>query len=121
MELEIINKNFAICKIDSIQNINFNDEYIFIGKTTEEISLVCQESSIPSDIIECEKGWQAFKITGILDFSLVGILAKISSLLAENGISIFAISTFNTDYILVKSECIEKAMNVLKEKGYIIR
>lgn len=120
MELEIINKRFAVCKIKSINNIDFNDDYVFIAKTTEEISIVCEESSTPQDYTECNKGWQAFKISGTLDFSLVGILAKISTLLAENNISIFAISTYNTDYILIKSENFEKATNVLKKGKYKI-
>ncbi len=73
MELEIINKRFAVCKVKSISNINLNDEYVFIGKTAEEISVVCEETSIPQNYIECDNGWQVLKIKGTLDFSLVGI------------------------------------------------
>ncbi|WP_280646051.1 MULTISPECIES: ACT domain-containing protein [unclassified Dysgonomonas] len=120
MELEILNKKFAVCKLQGTENINLKDEYFFIGKTNEEISLVCEESSIPSDRIECEKGWKAFKIKGTLDFSLVGILAKIATLLAENNISIFAISTYNTDYILVKKENFQNAITALKKNYKII-
>jgi len=118
MELEVINRRFAVCKLESIESIKLNDEYFFIGKTTEEISLVCDEASIPNNCIEQDKGWQAFKIKGTLDFSLVGILAKISTILADNSISIFAISTYNTDYILIKEENFEKAISILKEKNY---
>lgn len=118
MELEILNKEFAVCKLQGVENINLNDEYCFIGKTDEEISLVCEESSIPSDCIECEKGWKAFKIKGTLDFALMGILAKIATLLAENNISIFAISTYNTDYILVKKDSFRNAITVMKENNY---
>lgn len=118
MELEILNKRFAVCKIKSINNINLDDDYVFIGKTTEEISLVCDEESIPRDCLEQDKGWQAFKIKGTLDFSLIGILAKISTILADNGISIFAISTYNTDYILTKEENFEKAISILKKRNY---
>ena len=118
MELKIINKEFAICKLNSIQGVNLGDEFCFVGKTDEEISLVCEATSIPKNCIECDKGWKGFRIEGNLDFSLVGILAKISSILAENGISIFAISTFDTDYILSKDEVFEKAIDVLKEQGY---
>jgi len=115
MELKIINKEFAVCKVNGIENIKFTDEYVFLGKTDDEISLVCDASSIPESCIECEKGWRAFKIQGILDFSIVGILAGISTTLAKNGISIFAISTFNTDYILVKNENFRRAIEVLKK------
>lgn len=68
IELEIIDKEFVVCKLQKIDNINFNDKYFFIGKTNDEISLVCEESSLPSNYIEKESGWQAFKIKGDLIF-----------------------------------------------------
>ena len=70
--------------------------------------------------MEKEDGWKAFRIQGTLDFSLIGILSKIATLLAGNSISIFAISTFNTDYILTKSEQYEKALTLLEKNGYQI-
>ena len=75
---------------------------------------------MPANVIEHEDGWKAFRIQGVLDFSLIGILSKLSTLLAENGIGIFAISTFNTDYILTKKDNYEKAINVLLSAGYKI-
>ena len=120
MELEIINKRFAVCKVKTIDNINFNDDFVFMGKTSEEISIVCEDSSIPIDFTECDSGWLAFKIKGTLDFSLVGILAKISNILAENNISIFAISTYDTDYILIKEERFHNAIAILKNYDYKI-
>ena len=63
-------------------------------------------------------GWRGFRIQGVLDFSLTGILSKLSAILAENGVGIFAISTFNTDYILVKAENFDKALKVLSDAGY---
>lgn len=120
MELKIIDRDFAVCKTKSIKDVNFDDEFFFIGKTDEEISLVCEEQSVPDEYIECEKGWRAFKVQGVLDFSLVGILSKISSALANNRISIFAISTYNTDYILVKKEDFEMAIKVLQGENYTI-
>ena len=75
---------------------------------------------MPANTTERENGWRAFRIEGILDFSLIGILAKISTCLAENDIGIFAISTFNTDYILTKAENFEKVVKTLEAKGYKI-
>ena len=75
---------------------------------------------MPANALERDDGWMAFRIEGTLDFSLIGILAKISSLLAQNGVGIFAISTFNTDYILTKKENFAKALNALREAGYEI-
>lgn len=120
MEIKKINENFSICKINDISKVDFNDEYCFIGKTDEEISLVCLTKKVPSETVERDDNWKAFRIQGILDFSLIGILSKISTLLAEKKIGIFAISTFNTDYILVKEENYENSLKVLSENGYKI-
>ena len=72
-------------------------------------------------MIRRDDGWRAFRIQGVLDFALIGILAKIASVLAENGISIFAVSTYNTDYVLVKEENYQKALDILARSGYEIR
>ena len=89
-----------------------------MGKTDEESSLVCITSDVPPNIIQRDDGWRGFRIQGILDFSLIGILAKIASLLAENSISIFAISTYNTDYVLIKKENYQKSLDILRHSGY---
>lgn len=65
-------------------------------------------------ITGCNDGWKAFRIQGVLDFSLIGILAKIATVLADNGISIFAVSTYNTDYVLIKKENYQKALDILQ-------
>ena len=118
MKLRVIEQNFSICKLKDLSKIDYSDEFCFISKTDEELSLVCSQDKVPDNIVECDNGWKAFRIEGILDFSLIGILSKISSVLAENKIGIFAVSTFNTDYILVKEENFDKALNVLKDNGY---
>lgn len=118
MQLEIIEQNFSVCKVKDFSLADFNAEYFFIGKTDEENSLVCPTECVPSNTTHQEDGWRAFRIQGILDFSLIGILSKLSTLLAENGIGIFAVSTYNTDYILVKSECFVQAIDVLSNAGY---
>lgn len=120
MEIKRINSLFSVCKITDISKVNFEDEYWFLSKTDEELSLVCQTKYVPENNIACENGWRAFRIQGILDFSLIGILSKISTLLAESKIGIFAISTFNTDYILVRENQFELALEVLKKAGYSI-
>jgi hypothetical protein len=118
MEIGIIDCEFSICKIEELSQITISDPFYFIAKTDEELSLVCKSSSVPENYIECDHDWRAFRIEGQLDFSLVGILSKISALLADNEISIFAISTFNTDYILVKKHNFEKAIACLDAEGY---
>lgn len=121
MEIKIIDIDFSVCKLEDLSGIDYSDEFCFIGKTDEELSLVCSTKLVPENTIECDNGWKGFRIEGILDFSLIGILSKISTLLAENKIGIFAVSTYNTDYIFAKEENFEKAINVLKNNGYKIK
>ena len=114
MEIEIIEGRFAVCQVQDIAGLNFADDFLFIGKTDEELSVVCKEESLPTDRIACDNGWRAFRVKGALDFALVGILAKISATLAEAGISIFAVSTYRTDYVLVKGEVFEEAVELIR-------
>lgn len=120
MKLKILPDTFTVCRVEKITDIDMNPDIYFIGKTDEELSLVCRTEDVPENTLERDDGWRSFRIEGVLDFSLIGILSKLSTILAENGIGIFAISTFNTDYILVKAENFDQAMNVLEEAGYEI-
>ena len=105
MILKKINKSFTVCKVKNINEIDFSDEYCFVGKTDEELSLVCSEKRAPKDCIEREDGWTAFTIEGTLDLSLIGLIS-------------FVVSTINTDYVLVKTENFENAKNKLISLGY---
>ena len=120
MELKTIDHKLTVCKVTEVSNINLDTDFYFIGKTDEELSLVCKTEDTPQNTIARDDGWRGFRIQGILDFSLVGILSKLSSILAENQIGIFAVSTYNTDYILVKEENFERALEILTFKGYKI-
>lgn len=118
--LEKIDRELTVCKVDSVSRIDLDSEFYFLGKTDEEISLVTDSRFVPEITTDRENGWKGFRIKGILDFSLIGILSKISQILADNKIGIFAVSTFNTDYILVKKENFERALKALEEQGYKI-
>lgn len=118
MELKKLDYDLTVCKVKSAEGLDLNRELFFIAKTDEEVSLVCLTENTPADTTEREDGWKAFKIEGVLDFSLIGILSKISTVLAENKIGIFAVSTYNTDYILVKAENFTKAEKALLNAGY---
>ena len=120
MLLKIIEETFSVCKVEDYSGIDLQADFVFTGSTDEEKSLVCPSRLVPANTIERNDGWRAFRIMGVLDFSLIGILSKISTCLAENNIGIFAISTFNTDYILTKAENFEKAIKTLESKGYKI-
>lgn len=118
MELKKLDGAFSVCKVEDYSLVNLDAAYCFIGKTYEENSLVCLTDDVPSNVTARDDGWNGFRIQGTLDFSLVGILARISTILADSGISIFAVSTYNTDYVLVKKESFLKAMEILQRTGY---
>lgn len=120
MEIKKIDYDFSVCKVADYSLVNLDSEYSFIGKTDEEKSLVCITEDVPSNVTEREDGWKAFRIQGVLDFSLIGILSEISGILAENKIGIFVISTFNTDYVLTKKENYQRALDALISSGYQI-
>ena len=120
MRIKKMNRDFSVCRVADYNLVNLNADYCFIEKTEEENSLVCMTEDVPANTTEREDGWKAFRIEGVLDFSLIGILAGIAGVLAEHGISIFAVSTYNTDYVLIKRESYGKALEILGGAGYEI-
>lgn len=120
IKIEKIDVSLTVCIVNDYSQVDLSQDYCFIGKTDCENSLVCATDYVPTNTTEREDGWRAFRIVGTLDFSLIGILSKISTILANEKIGIFAISTFNTDYILVKAENFEKALSALSINGYKI-
>ena len=119
--LEPLEIPFSVCKVTDYTGIDIDQPFVFSGRTDQEKSLVCPTAIVPDNTLARDDGWRAFRICGELDFSLIGILAKISKILAENAIGIFAISTYNTDYILTKEKNFDKALQVLADTGYEIR
>ena len=119
--IEPLEPELSVCKVEDYSQIDISHPFCFTGSTNEEFSLVCPTEMVPANTTERDDGWRAFRIVGVLDFSLIGILAGISSVLAENKIGLFAVSTFNTDYILTKEEHFERALDVLRNAGYIIK
>ena len=119
--IEPLDVNLSVCKVEDYSQVDICLPFCFTGSTDEEFSLVCPTDMVPENTTERDDGWRAFRIVGVLDFSLVGILAGISEILAENKIGLFAVSTYNTDYILTKAENFERALEVLKSAGYTIK
>ena len=118
MTLETLRQDLSVCKLASVEDIDLTGELFFVGRTDGEISLVCLTEDVPSGVLAREDGWRAFRVRGPLDFSLIGILAGISTALAEAGIGIFVVSTFDTDYVLVKGSDQERALDALSRAGY---
>ena len=120
MELKKLPYDLTVCKVASLADVDPDTEFFFLGKTDEELSLVCRTEDTPAATVERDDGWKGFRIEGVLEFSMVGILSKLSGILAENEIGLFAVSTYNTDYILVKKANFAKALEVLAAEGYTI-
>ncbi|WP_010676692.1 ACT domain-containing protein [Bacillus timonensis] len=124
MKLKIVDSNYSVVKLSSTEKIPswaLNADVSSITRTDEELSIVCPTECLPMNeaFKDVENDWMCIKVEGVLDFSLTGILSTLANPLAENKISIFAISTFNTDYLLVKNHSIEKAKVVLENEGHI--
>lgn len=120
MELIRLNEHFTVCKIPDLSAVRWHSKFCFLARTDEELSLVCITADTPAETEAREDGWRGFRIQGILDFSLVGILSRIAGILAENGICIFAVSTYNTDYFFLKDKDFHQATNLLQNAGYTI-
>ena len=119
MELEVLDYELTVCKLNDVADAMMSGEFFFLGRTKDEISLVCPTEDVPATTISREDGWRAFRICGTLEFSLIGILSKLTTVLAESGIGVFAVSTYDTDYILVRDKDLEPAMKALEDEGYI--
>ncbi len=117
MELKKLHRELSVCQVEDYSFVDLDAEYCFIGKTDEEKSLVCITADVPANAIRREDGWKGLRLQGVFDFSLVGILAKLSAILADSAIPIFAISTYNTDYLLIKDEYYQKALTALARSG----
>jgi len=118
VKLELLPASFAVCQVPNLEQVDLTQEFLFIAKTDQELSLVCLEEQLPANASASVKGWRALRIVGQLDFALVGIVAGISRVLADASISVFVVSTYNTDYILLQTASLAKALAALQEAGY---
>jgi hypothetical protein len=121
-DLCLLAGRFAICRLpadDAVPAWAAGGPFSSITRTSDELSIVCAEGLAPAGS-PGEGGWRVFQVAGPLDFSLTGILAAIASPLAKAGVSIFAVSTFLTDYILVKEENLASAVEALRTAGHSV-
>lgn len=118
MKIQVLHEAFSSCRLRRMPAAG--KRWHFLAVTDEEISLVCPTAEAPEDAEKRDDGWRAFRVEGTLDFSLVGILADLSSRLAAAWIGLFAVSTYNTDYILTKDKDFDRALAVLADAGYAV-
>ena len=117
MLLHVLTQEFSVCKLRDITSVDFTG-FVFLAITDDEISLVCETSRVPPDAVAAEHGWRTLKVDGVLDFGMVGVIAGIAGVLARGGVSVFVVSTYNTDYVLVKAVDVERAAGLLGDEGY---
>lgn len=120
MKIKVMKREFSVCKVDDISRVDFMDKYCFLGKTDEEISVICSTRNAPEETVARSDGWRAFRIQGELEFSLIGLVSELTGILAEAKISVLTVATYNTDYLLVKAENLERALELLAEQDYKI-
>ena len=118
MTLKKLPHELSVMKLPSTAGFSLDADFFFLAKTDGEISLVCRTEDAPGNTTAREDGWRALRVEGTLDFSLVGILSRLTATLAEHGIPVFAVSTYDTDYILVKAEQFGLAADALESAGY---
>ncbi|WP_141677924.1 ACT domain-containing protein [Orenia metallireducens] len=121
LTLTVMAEELAVSRLNKdaeIPSWPLSSQFFSITRTKDELSIVSLTEDVPADI-KSEKNWRALKVEGPLDFSMVGVLSFLATTLAQEGISIFVISTYDTDYLLVKEESLEEAIEVLS-KDYII-
>lgn len=123
MSLAVLPGRLALCQRspdDSIPEFMARSRFFSITRTDEEISLVLPEEMVPAEW-NAEKGWRCFKVLGSLNLEMTGILASLTSCLADEGITVLALSTYNTDYLLVRERDLEKACAGLEAQGYEVQ
>ena len=120
MDLTLLPDVFAVCRLDRnslVPDWGLSGDFYSITRTAEELSVVCLQRDVPAGV-QHEAGWRCLKVAGPLDFALIGILASLTAPLAQAGISLFAVSTYDTDYLLVKEVDLERATTALTAAGH---
>lgn len=121
MELEVLSGGYAVCRLPAGTELPgwVQGEFYSVTVTPSELSVVCEAACVPPDVRH-EPGWRCLKVRGTLDFSLTGVLASLAAPLAEAGVSLFSLSTFDTDYLLVKGERLQTAVTALEAAGHSV-
>lgn len=112
---------YSICRLRSIPDTDAMQGIFFIARTPDEISLVCRSFCVPDEAEDVSSGWALLQVEGPLDFSMVGVISRISSVLSEAEVSLFAVSTYLTDYFLVRTHDLRKAVSSLASEGYDVK
>ncbi len=122
LALTVLPGTYAVCRLDGEASLPVwatSGDFFSVTRTADELSVVCEQSAVRRGVL-CERDWRCLKVRGPLDFALTGILASLAAPLAAEGISIFAVSTYDTDYLMVKAADLERAVAVLYQAGNVV-
>ncbi len=124
LDLKLMDNRLAVCRLDPSADPPIwalaAGGFSSVTRTDDEWSVVCPEDAVPAGV-QCERGWRIFQVAGPLDFGLTGILASIAGALADAGVSLFALSTYDTDYVMVKAHDLDQAARALEAAGHRVR
>lgn len=116
--LEALGPALTVCKVADFSQVDLSVPLTFAGTTDHERSLVCPTAAVPANTTAREDGWRAMRVAGSMDFGLVGVLTGMSGALAKAGVANYAVSTYDTDYVLTKAADFPRALEALREAGY---
>ena len=122
MKLKLLTSQFAVLKLEPSENIPTwatQSEHFFISKTSDELSVICPEADVPAGV-EASTGWRCFRVDGDLEFEQVGVVATVSKPIADEGISLFLVSTHDRDYVFVHADTLKTSMNIYRSIGFEI-
>lgn len=123
LTLSVLPDRLAICHLSALDNVPTwatTAAFFSITRTDDELSVVCPEAQVPAEVV-CNRGWRALRLEGPFDLALVGILATIATPLAQAGVSIFTIATYDTDYVLVREAQLVSAVTALTTQGHSVQ
>ncbi len=123
LTIMVLEGTFAVCRLGADEHVPAwasAGEFYSITRTQKELSVVCAEEWVPEGV-KCERGWRCMRVAETIEFSVLGVLASLAVPLAEAGVSIFAVSTFDTDYLLVKAEDLARSVEALRSAGHVVQ
>jgi hypothetical protein len=123
LALIVLDDAFAVCRLDSdapVPSWATAGDFYSMTRTADELSVVCRQDAVPEGI-PCERGWRCLRVAGTIRFSVMGVLASLTAPLADAGISVIALSTFDTDYLLFKEQDRERVIDVLRRRGHTVQ
>jgi hypothetical protein len=122
LSLSLLPQKYAVCQFHPDKHIPYwalMGDFVSLTRTPEELSIVCQQDNVPDDV-EAERGWRCVQVQGAFDFSVSGVNASLAVPLADADISVLAIATYATDYLLIKEQDVEWALQVLEQAGHCV-